>query len=83
VSIALNQFAFGHQCLKPTWLYIVGCAELPTLPVEMGKPEYCIARSRGSKLLHVTKAKREHTPPAFAAWLVETARRCFSSDKQS
>lgn len=23
----------------------------------------------------VTKAEREHTPPPFAAWLVETARR--------
>jgi hypothetical protein len=23
----------------------------------------------------ITKAEREHTPPAFAAWLVEVARR--------
>jgi hypothetical protein len=76
VTIELNQFAFGHKALKPTWLYVVRCSAIPTLPVEMGKPAYCIARKTGSKLLHVTKPAREHTPSAFAAWLVETARRC-------
>lgn len=79
-AVELVQFAFGHKALKPTWLYVVRCEALPTMPVKYGSPAYCIASSRRDKgrLKHVTHAEREHTPAAFAAWLVETARRCRS-----
>lgn len=81
-TIALNQFAFGHKAAKPTWLYIVRCAALPTLPVEMGLPTHCICRSTRAlrRLPHVSMADRERTPPAFAAWLVEVARRTLSTE---
>lgn len=80
-TVALNQFAFGHKALKPTWLYVVRCEALPTMPVDYGAPAYCIASSRANKgrLKHVTHAEREHTPSAFAAWLVEVARRTMSN----
>lgn len=78
-TVALNQFIFGHKALKPTWLYIVGCDRVPTLPVADGVPKYCIARcTKRGHLKHVTHAEREKTPPPFAAWLVEVARRCHS-----
>jgi hypothetical protein len=32
--------------------------------------------SLGNKLPEVSKAEREHTPPKFAQWLVDLARRC-------
>jgi hypothetical protein len=76
-TISLNQFAWGHKALKPTWVYVVGCTVVPTMAVEVGSPKYCIARCTQRKhLKHVTHAEREMPPPPFAAWLVEIARRC-------
>lgn len=66
VTIQLNQFAWGHKALKPTWIYIVGCQRIPTMAVDYGQPSYCIARcTKRSHLKHVTHAEREHTPPRF------------------
>lgn len=87
-SVVVEQFWWGHKAEKKTILYIVGCPLklLPTMPVRFGEPSHVIDRpgrnrkaerpgSAGRKPW-VTKAEREHTPPAFAAWLIETARRC-------
>lgn len=80
-SIEVEQFHWGHRAEKRTWLYIVGAApdELPALPRREGSPTHCIAPCRrpgAVRLPTVTKPEREHTPPAFAAWLLELARRC-------
>lgn len=92
-SIMVEQFWWGHKAEKKTLLYIVGCpiGELPTMPVRFGEPTHVIARpGRTRKKLKpgsagrkpwVSKAEREHTPPAFAAWLVELARRCKGRSK--
>lgn len=76
----IRQCNWGHEAEKLTWLYIVGCHpdDLPALPdsrepTGVIKPQRGIPRD-GRKI--VTKAKREHTPPALAQWLVELARRC-------
>ena len=76
----VRQCDWGHKAEKLTWLYIVGCHpdELPPMPPR-GEPTGVIKPQRGvprdgRKI--VTKAEREHTPPAFAAWLVDLARRC-------
>lgn len=75
----IRQCDWGHKAEKLTWLYIVGCHpdDLPPLP-DRAEPTGVIKPQRGvpRTLKIVTKAEREHTPPAFAAWLVELARRC-------
>ena len=74
----VRQCDWGHRAAKLTWLYIVGCHpdDLPTMPAR-GEPTGMIKPQRGvpRTLKIVTKAEREATPPQFAAWLVELARR--------
>lgn len=79
-TAAIRQCDWGHKAEKPTWLYIVGCHpdNLPPMPprsepTAVVKPQRGVPRD-GRKI--VTKAEREHTPPAFAAWLVSLAERC-------
>lgn len=76
----IRQCDWGHKAEKLTWLYIVGCHpdDLPAMPPR-GEPTGVIKPQRGVPRDHrkiVTKAEREHTPPALAAWLVDLARRC-------
>lgn len=74
----IRQCDWGHKAEKLTWLYIVGIHpdDLPPLPAR-GEPIGVIKPQRGvpRTLKIVMKAEREHTPPAFAAWLVDLARR--------
>lgn len=76
----VRQCDWGHKAEKLTWLYVVGCHpdDLPAMPPRAEptgviKPQRGVPRD-GRKI--VTKAEREHTPPALADWLVELARRC-------
>lgn len=73
-TIEVEQVRWGHPALKPTWLYIVGCADLPPVP-PMREPTHRIADG-GRQLPHLPKTKRHITPPELAVWLVDTARRC-------
>src|SRR6185437_12218151 len=78
-TMEVDQWRWGHRAEKRTWLYIVGCPpdELPPVPEREGKPTHCIRPTKAyPRLPSVTKPEREKTPPAFAAWLVEVARRC-------
>ena len=76
----IRQCDWGHKAEKLTWLYIVGVhpdalPELPppSEPIGVIKPQRGVPRD-GRKI--VTKAEREHTPPALARWLVDLAARC-------
>lgn len=76
----IRQCDWGHKAEKRTWLYIVGCHpdRLPAIPPR-GEPSGVVKPQRGIPRDHrkiITKAEREHTPPALAEWLVELARRC-------
>ena len=82
--LEVDQWHWGHPAAKPTRLYIVGCAvkDVPACPNREGTPDRCITQGHGIRIGHplfksrVTQYEREATPPAFAKWLVELARRC-------
>lgn len=71
----VEQWRWGHSCVKPTWLYIVGYEpdELPPQPErdESEKPDYRLVNIRT-----VSKKARRLTPPDFATWLTEIASQC-------
>jgi hypothetical protein len=78
-TMAFDQFHFGHRAEKSTWLYIVGVHpdDLPPMPHREGSPTHCVRPTKSyPRLPSITKAEREHTPPALAEWLVAVARKC-------
>jgi hypothetical protein len=78
-TLPVHQHWFGHRAEKATLLYIVGCepAEIPSIPLRIDEPTHVVqSRKRSGYRPHITKAEREHTPPAFAAFLVELASLC-------
>jgi hypothetical protein len=82
-AMEIEQFHFGHRAEKATWLYVVGCDpdDLPAMPRRDGKATHCVRPTKAyPRLPSITKAEREHTPPALAAWLVDLARRCKQTE---
>jgi hypothetical protein len=82
-TLPIHQNWFGHRATKATLLYIVGIEprDIPRMPMVLGNGTHVIKRDtrpnrRVRQEKHCTKAEREHTPPAFASWLVDLARRC-------
>jgi hypothetical protein len=81
-TLGIHQHEFGHRAEKATFLYIVGCepANLPEMPLRLDEPTHCIRPTKSyPRKPSVTKAEREHTPAALAAWLCEVARRAGAS----
>lgn len=68
-TLPVDQSWWGHRAPKATWLYIVGVSpdELPAMPFHLGQAE--------GRIASMGKPEREATPPAFAKWLLELARR--------
>lgn len=94
-SLVVDQDWWGHRAEKRTRLYIVGCEprDIPLMPYSIEPATHVITPGRvrrrdGTRLKRgepgwrpdVLKAEREATPPAFAEWLVELARRCAMRD---
>lgn len=85
-TIVVDQWLWGHRARKRTLIYYVGTSNLPVIPRRPGRPTHVVSSGYGvrskpgqshrSALPEVTKREREATPPAFAEWLVELARRC-------
>lgn len=80
-TLPIFQSWFGHRAEKATRLYIVGCRpkDIPGFDLGLGEASHTCGGSR--RVLRpnrpeISKAEREHTPPALALWLVELARRC-------
>lgn len=79
-TLQVRQVDWGHPCVKSTWLYVVGVdpADLPPMPAPREPTHVIATRLRlgaPGRLPDLPKSKRHLTPPAFAAWLVELARR--------
>lgn len=82
VTIEVNQVDWGHACMKPTWLYLVGVRldayprrpkATPTHGIWFSSFEY--AGRAGPRLKGASKEIRRRTPPEFAEFLVSLARR--------
>ena len=80
-TVAMPQQWFGHRAEKWSWFYVCGIepADLPAIPYVLGEAERTIGlwsgRCRDRCRRSVTKRERDATPPALAAWLIETAKR--------
>jgi len=73
-TLRVDQVDWGHKCVKPTWLYIVGTTKTPPMP-EKRQPTHRI--SQGDPALRdLPKSERHLTPPAFARWLTSVAKGC-------
>ncbi len=96
-TLGISQHWWGHRAEKLTLLYIVGCApaDVPTMPMVLGAASHVIAMDKSARVgrgrltkgmqgwrPEVTKAEREHTPPALARWLVDLASRCEAPTAQ-
>ena len=81
VTVEVNQVEWGHACVKPTWLYLVGVETTPAPPFPDRKPTHGIwygdferSGGAGPVLLGASKEIRRRTPPLFARWLVDLAK---------
>jgi hypothetical protein len=77
-TVEVRQCDWGHRAEKRTWLYIVGAGpdDLPPMPAPRQHSAVVVRMPECRTVKIMGKAEREHTPPAFRAWLVELARRC-------
>lgn len=90
-TLEVAQYDYGHSARKMTWLYIVGIAKNnipPQPPRRSGKPItlWQSARTGSQAYLRwmaqiremgdaISRRKRFATPPDFADWLIQLARR--------
>lgn len=82
-ALQVDQVDWGHPARKRTWLLFVGLhpSDLPPLPRRRAPTHVvsssCDPASRGYSPRPKLWGSETHlTPPAFARWLVECARRC-------
>ncbi len=67
--LGVNQSWWGHSGLKPTLLYVCGVSRSSVqFPLSLNYPLKTVEM--------MSTAERERTPPAFAQWLVDLAKRC-------
>jgi hypothetical protein len=80
-SIEVDQVAWGHRARKTTWLYVVGVRPSSVAVLRGGTPTHCVnSRKRDTHLLELSAQGRRRTPPAFAQFLVDIARRASSPE---
>lgn len=82
-TFPIDQNWFGHKARKRTWLYIVGCSKknIPDFPLTLDLPTHVVRYSDNTRrkalgLKILSKADSEHSPVAFARFLVDLASRC-------
>lgn len=75
-SVRVDQVSWGHRAEKRTLLYIVGVKRSDVVLRSGGTPTHCVnSRNKHTALLELSAAGRRRTPPSFAEWLVEIARK--------
>lgn len=77
-TLQVNQTRWGHPCMKPTWIYMcrLDRSDVPALPPEQEATHCMVRLKRNShELPELPKRHRHITPPLFAEWLVECAKR--------
>lgn len=74
----VRQVSWGHQCVKPTWIYVVGVSDDAVRAGLRfgGNPTHCVCSGPGQlvKLPVAHATMRSRSPLAFAEWLVSLAR---------
>jgi len=72
----VDQVSWGHCCVKPTWLYVVGVPSRRVV-ADMrsgGVPSRRVTSGpRGPRLPSASQQARRRTPVAFARWLISLA----------
>ena len=78
-TFSVDQFWFGHQARKATWLYVFGTTprDLPDTTLRFGYAEDIWGGKDRPTNGGRWSGARSATPPAFARWLVDTAERCI------
>lgn len=72
----VDQVSWGHRARKRTLLYVVGLGPGSVQLRTGGTPTHCVnSRKRDTNLLELSAQGRRRTPPAFAEFLVDIARR--------
>ena len=80
-TLYVHQHWFGHRAQKRTRLYVCGIRpqDIPDMPMKLGEATHTVGlwsgRDRETCRPSITKPEFEATPPEFARWLVELARR--------
>lgn len=84
-AFEVRQCDWGHRAEKRTWLYVCGAGpdDLPPMPDRREATALVVKMPECRKVEVMGKAEREHTPPEFAAWLVELARRCVVAERRA
>ncbi|HSY22342.1 MAG TPA: hypothetical protein VK841_09520 [Polyangiaceae bacterium] len=76
LTYRVEQVAWGHPCVKPTWLYVVGVRpEIVRVGIRTGgTATHCVCTGPGFARIKVaSKPMKRRTPVAFAEWLIELA----------
>ena len=83
----VNQVSWGHVCVKPTWLYVVGVPARDVVASMRigGTPTHRMTNgprgiSANGEKLRASAEQRRRTPIAFAEWLVALARSARTPD---
>jgi hypothetical protein len=88
-TLYVQQHWWGHRAQKRTRLYVVGCEprDIPDMPMVLGDATHTVGlwsgRDRATCRPSIAKHEYEHTPEAFARWLVLLAERCKAHNVNS
>lgn len=94
-QVAVMPLGVGHWPLRkngggirrknrPGSMWLGASQATSPLPYVMGEAAYVVqSRKRHDFRPHISKAEREHTPPALATWLVELARLCAKPSRSA
>jgi hypothetical protein len=71
-TLAIEQWHWGHDSVKPTWIYVVGVDPQDVPPMPYRDPS---ERPASDAFWGLDALERRLSPPALAVWLVELASR--------